>query len=454
MAKEIIMPKFGFTQEVGKVVAWLKQEGDYVEAGDPIMEVETDKVVMEIEAPATGYLAGLKVAAGDEVPVTEVIGYVIGQGEQLPQAAPSAAPEPLPSVPTVPQETSLLTKATPLAQRIAQSQSIDLTTVVGTGPQGRVTKRDVEQALASSSAAIIGGKVRATPAARRIAREHNTPLEQIIGTGPRQRVQAADVLAAQASSAAVVVPPVEPQITSVERTAPAVNGDQQTTRVPFSGMRRAIARNLQASWQAAPHIFFTADADLTAAQSLVQWGSKFAPEGVKVTLTAVILKATAWALTRHPVINSHIGSDEIIQFEDVNLGMAVALDNGLVVPVIQHAQQLGIVELAKEVTRLSAAAKAGKLRPDDLTGGTFSVSNLGMYPVKQFTAIINPPQVGILAVGRAQRVFVPDEQDQPSLKSLVSLTLSVDHRAVDGATAAAFLGDLVAALEQPERILL
>ncbi|MFQ3646936.1 MAG: dihydrolipoamide acetyltransferase family protein [Anaerolinea sp.] len=296
--------------------------------------------------------------------------------------------------------------------------------------------------------------MRATPAARRVARERNIPLEHLVGTGPRQRVQAADVLAVQASPVAAVVPPVDPIATSEVSAAHTVDSDQQTTRLPFSNMRRAIARNLQASWQAAPHIFFTADADLTAAQSLMQWGSKFAPEGVKVTLTAVILKVTAWALTRHPVINSHIGNDEIIQFEDVNLGMAVALENGLVVPVIQRAQQLSIVELAKEVTRLSVAAKAGKLRSDDLTGGTFSVSNLGMYPVKQFTAIINPPQVGILAVGRAQRVFVPNENDQPSLKSLVSLTLSVDHRAVDGATAAAFLGDVVAALEQPERILL
>ncbi|MFQ3660152.1 MAG: dihydrolipoamide acetyltransferase family protein, partial [Anaerolineae bacterium] len=442
-----------FTQEVGKVVAWLKQEGDYVEAGDPIMEVETDKVVMEIEAPATGYLAGLKVTAGDEVPVTEVIGYVIAQGEQLPQLTASAVPEPRPNVPAA-ENTSLLTKATPLAQRIAQSEAIDLTTVVGTGPQGRVTKRDVEQALANSSAAVTITKVRATPAARRVARERNIPLEHLVGTGPRQRVQAADVLAVQASPVAAVVPPVDPIATSEVSAAHTVDSDQQTTRLPFSNMRRAIARNLQASWQAAPHIFFTADADLTAAQSLMQWGSKFAPEGVKVTLTAVILKVTAWALTRHPVINSHIGNDEIIQFEDVNLGMAVALENGLVVPVIQRAQQLSIVELAKEVTRLSVAAKAGKLRSDDLTGGTFSVSNLGMYPVKQFTAIINPPQVGILAVGRAQRVFVPNENDQPSLKSLVSLTLSVDHRAVDGATAAAFLGDVVAALEQPERILL
>jgi pyruvate dehydrogenase E2 component (dihydrolipoamide acetyltransferase) len=454
MAKEIIMPKFGFTQEVGKVVAWLKQEGDYVEAGDPIMEVETDKVIMEIEAPITGYLAGLKVAAGDEVPVTEVIGYVIAKGEKLPRSSSVTTSEPIPGASVVSEAASLSTKATPLAQRMAQTESIDLSTVVGTGPQGRVTKRDVEQALANSSAAMASSKLRATPAARRIAREQKISLEHIVGTGPRQRVQAGDVLAAHASSVVAVVPPVESPVTFNGNTVPAVNEDQQTTRLPFSSMRRAIARNLQASWQAAPHIFFTADADLTAAHSLVQWGSKLAPEEVKVTLTAVVLKATAWALTRHPIINSHIGSDEIIQFDHVNLGMAVALDNGLVVPVIHHAQQLGIVDLAKEVARLSAAAKTGKLRPDDLTGGTFSVSNLGMYPVKQFTAIINPPQVGILAVGRAQRIFVPDENDHPSLKSLVSLTLSVDHRAVDGAAAAAFLGDVVAALEQPERLLL
>lgn len=455
MAKEIIMPKFGFTQEVGKVVAWLKQEGDFVEAGDPIMEVETDKVVMEIEAPATGYLAGLKVAAGDEVPVTEVIGYILAEGETLSPSSASAVASPLPSnPPPKPAETpTVTTKATPLAQRIAQTEAIDLATVVGTGPQGRVTKRDVEQALASSTAPTIG-KVRATPAARRVARERNIGLERVVGTGPRQRVQARDVLAVPVAPPPTTAPAVELAVPPPASSAPEVNGSPQAVRLPFSGMRRAIARNLQASWQAAPHIFFTADADLTAAQSLVQLASKTAPEGIKVTLTAVILRATAWALTRHPVINSHIGTDEIIQYEQVNLGMAVALENGLVVPVIQQADQLGVIELAAEVARLSTAAKAGKLRPDDLTGGTFSVSNLGMYPVKQFTAIINPPQVGILAVGRAQRVFVPDDNDQPTLKSLVSLTLSVDHRAVDGATAAAFLGDVVAALAQPEMMLL
>ncbi|XWX05435.1 dihydrolipoamide acetyltransferase family protein [Aggregatilineales bacterium SYSU G02658] len=449
MAKEIIMPKFGFTQEVGKVVAWLKQEGEYVEAGDPIMEVETDKVTMEIEAPATGYLAGLKVAAGDEVPVTEVIGYIVAEGEQFPQRQKA----PQPNAGPTPAQASPSAKATPLAQRMAQTEALDLTTVVGTGPQGRVTKRDVEQALASG-AALVSGKVRATPAARRIAREQNVALMGLVGTGPRQRVQAADVLAAQASPEPSVSTIVEPPVAAPPYAASAANGQSQMVRLPMSGMRQAIARNLQASWQAAPHIFFTADADLTAAQALIQRASSTAPEGVKVTLTAVILKAAAWALTRHPSINSHIDGDAIVQFSQVNLGVAVALENGLVVPVIQRAHQRGIVELAQETARLSAAAKAGKLRPDDLTGATFSVSNLGMYPVKQFTAIINPPQVGILAVGRAQRVFVPDENDQPVLKSLLSLTLSVDHRAVDGAAAAAFLGDVIQALTQPEIILL
>lgn len=224
--------------------------------------------------------------------------------------------------------------------------------------------------------------------------------------------------------------------------------------MPFNNMRRAIARNLQASWQTAPHIFFTADADLTAANALVQLANQQAPEGVKVTLTAVMLKVVAWALMRHPALNSHIGADEVIQYPHVHLGMAVALENGLVVPVIHHAEQMGIIGIAAEVARLGGAAKAGKLRPDDLSGGTFSVSNLGMYPVKQFTAIINPPQVGILAVGRGQQVFVPDDTGQPTLRPMVSLTLSVDHRAIDGAVAAAFLGEVVGALAQPEKTLL
>ncbi len=457
MAKEIIMPKFGFTQEVGRVVAWLKREGDYVEAGDPIMEVETDKVVMEIEAPASGYLAGLRAAVGDEVPVTQVIGYIVAEGEQLTAVQSTAEALPADALPPEAEPTPI--KATPLAQRIAQAESVDLSGVAGTGPQGRVTKRDVEQALAASSAAVkANGKRRATPAARRVAREQGIDLQQVSGSGPRQRVQVRDVLAlAQAvrQPAPVPTPPSTPTSQAAPEPSPppevASSGER---RVPFSSMRRAIARNLQASWQAAPHIFFTADADLSAAQRLVQLANERAAEGEKVTLTAAILKATAWALTRHPVVNSHIDGEAVIQFAHVHLGVAVALENGLVVPVIRHAERLGLRALASEVARLSAAAKAGRLRPDDLTGATFSVSNLGMYPVKQFTAIINPPQVGILAVGRAQRVFVPDEHDQPVLKRLVSLTLSVDHRAVDGAAAAAFLGDIVDALSQPEILLL
>jgi pyruvate dehydrogenase E2 component (dihydrolipoamide acetyltransferase) len=310
MAKEIIMPKFGFTQEVGRVVAWLKREGDYVEAGDPIMEVETDKVVMEIEAPASGYLAGLRAAAGDEVPVTQVIGYIVAEGEQL----PTAGAEALAADATPPDADDAPVKATPLAQRIAQAESVDLSGVVGTGPQGRVTKRDVEQALAAASAVVkANGKQRATPAARRVAREQGIDLQQVSGSGPRQRVQVRDVMAlAQAvrQPAPVPAPPPTPAPQAAPEPPPsaeaAYSGER---RVPFNSMRRAIARNLQASWQAAPHIFFTADADLSAAQRLVQLANERAAEGEKVTLTAAILKATAWALTRHPSVNSHIDGE-------------------------------------------------------------------------------------------------------------------------------------------------
>ncbi len=455
MAKEVIMPKFGFTQETAQVVAWLKNEGDFVEAGDPIMEVETDKVTMEVEAPATGILSGLRVKAGDTVPVTEIIAYILGEGESLPQSSTQPIVLDAPSSPPAPEAPSKLTeKATPLAARIAMAESVNLGEIVGTGAGGRVTKRDVTHFIEERLKPVApngngSGKVPATPAARRVANQLGVNLRDVSGTGPKGRVQQADVESFAQSLIAEVAAP------SAVSQAPLSSSENNIAeRIPFTNMRRTIARNLQGSWQQAPHIMFQVDVDVTAAQKLVEYANQSAPEGVKVTLTAVFIKAIAWALRRHPMLNSHLGQDEILVMRDVNIGMAVALDNGLIVPVIRHADRLGIYEIAAEAKRLSLAARAGKLRPDDLANATFTISNLGMYGVDRFTAIINPPQVGILAVGRARPVFVPDERNQPVLRPLVNLTLSVDHRVIDGSVAAQFLTDLGEVLIHLERMML
>lgn len=463
MAKEVIMPKFGFTQEVGVIVAWLKNEGDEVEAGDPIMEVETDKITMEVEAPATGILAGVRGQPGDAIPVTEIIAYILAPGEALPADSPSAQPAAPAPTSTAPEASMPPASATPLAERIARVEQIDLAQVPGSGPRGKVTKRDIETyrlqpEVADTPNGHDGRRVRATPAARRIAHEAELSLASVAGSGPRGRIQADDVrtaLAVQTSApASVSLTPVMAQLAQLAQPAPASPAPASGNRRPFSNMRRAIARNLQTSWQQAPHITFQTAVDMSRAQDLVRTAAGLAPEGIKVTLTAVILKATAWTLRRHPLLNSYIGQDEIVVQDEINLGLAVALDEGLIVPVIRNADQRGVIDLATETQRLSQAARQNKLRPDDMTGGTFSVSNLGMFNVTRFTAIINPPQVAILAIGRTQRVFVPDEDDQPVVRPMAELTLSVDHRAVDGADAARFLSTLASGLSNPEQIIL
>jgi pyruvate dehydrogenase E2 component (dihydrolipoamide acetyltransferase) len=453
MAKEVIMPKFGFTQEESQIVEWLVKEGDTVDAGDPLLEVTTDKVNMEVEAPAAGIVAGISAAAGDVVPVTQVIAYILAPGEALPAngprpAAPAAqAPAPpataAPAPPATQAPEPAHTAATPIAARVAAASGVDTNQVAGTGPGGRVTRKDVEGFLAAQPAAhpAVDGAVRATPAARRLARETGADLAAIAGSGPRQRVQADDVRAAAATSAAPqpTTPPV----------APLPAGEPR--REPFSTMRRTIARNMQRSMQEAPHITFQADIDMTAIQALVSRANERRPAGSdKVTLTAALARAVAWALERNPALNSHLGQDELLLWPAAHIGIAVALDDGLIVPVVKDVGAKGVGRLSNEIRDLSQRAKTGKLRPEELADATFTISNLGMFGVDRFTAIINPPQVAILAVGRTRRVFVPGEDDAPVVRPICTMTLSADHRAIDGAIAARFIGDLREVVENPE----
>ena len=442
MAKPVIMPKFEMSQEIGTVVEWLKKDGETVKQGEAILVVETDKVTMEVESPASGILAGTRGAPGEEIPVTEIIGYILKEGESLPAAAPKAAPPAAESMPEAAKEASSAApaegvKATPIAERIAKANNIDLSTVTGSGAQGKITKTDVEAAVSSAASAGVSDKVRATPAARRAAREEGVDLNTLTGTGPRQRVQEADVL--QAVPAAQPVPQVVAEAESV----------------PFAGMRKKIADRLTVSYQTAPHIYLTIKTDMTEFDVLRKKlnAKAKATNGPHVSATALLVKAVAWALKRNPWINSTLKEDHIELLPQVNVGMAVALEQGLIVPVIRDADAKGVGQLAAEVNDLAVRARDGQLVPAEVMGGTFTISNLGQFGIEQFTAIINPGQTAILAVGTIQKELVPAENDEIEIRPMMRMTLSADHRVIDGAVAARFLADLSEALESPSVIL-
>lgn len=443
MAKPVIMPKFGMTQEEATIVEWLVKEGDFVETDDPIAEVTTDKVNMEVGAPAEGYIKGFRFQEGDTVPVTEIIAYILEEGEEPPEIeeAPAA---PAQSAPTIAQEEthSETAQATPVAQRLAESEGIQLSTVKGSGYDGKITRQDIELHLGSETKiSSLPKKARATPAARSAARDRGVNLLSVSGSGPRGRIQGEDVRAA----AGVPIPRLAPS---------TLEPSGEPIEVPLEGLRRTIAERMQASYQEAPHITLTADVDMSRAIEFRSFANTRRPEGEKVSMTALILKTVAWALRLHPQMNAYVADDRVTLFPDIHLGVAVAVDEGLIVPVVHFANRKGLYRVADEVNDLTRRGREGRLMPDDVTGGTFTVSNLGMFRVDHFTAILNPPQAGILAVGRTVRRIVPDNDDQPVVKPMMAITLSADHRAIDGVLAARFLDDVCTALEEPGSMML
>jgi len=434
MPTPILMPKFDMLQEAATVLRWLYREGDQVAQGDPLLEVETDKVVMEVEAPATGILGGIRAQAGAVVPVTTVIAFVVQAGERLPDDQPVAA-QPQLATPAQPAR-----RATPLARRYAAQAGIDILAIPASQPAGRIMRQDVERYLAQlvttqRESPSDAGRPRATPAARRLARQHRLDLAQIAGSGPHRRVQAADVRAASHASAS---PLGEPSIREV---------------VPLQGIRQVIARRMQQSYQTAPHFTLSLDVDMSNALALRdELNARAAADQPRVSITALLVHICGAALQRHHWLNASLRDDAIQLYEPSNIGVAVAIDAGLIVPVIKHVERLDLIEVARRLAELTMRAQQGQLTLNDTSGGTFTISNLGMYGIDHFTAIINPPQSAILAVGRiAKRAIVVERatQDEVVIRPMMNLTLSVDHRVLDGAIAARFLHDLAAALEQP-----
>ena len=442
MPTDIIMPALELAQETGKVVHWLKRAGDTVRKGEPIVEIETDKVTVEIEAPASGVLRDVTAQEGDVVPVGRTIAIVVGTDEAGAAAAAATVMPPasaaatgaIPIPPTAVSAAGGAVKASPLARRIAEQHGVDIARV--RTPSGRVEKADVLAYVESQKAAGNGREgrlVAASPKARRLAAERGLDLAAVRGTGPGGAVLAVDVPVARVAPASAAMP-----------SAPRVGAPGVGT------VWRIMAERMTTSWTTAPHFYLVREVDVSR---LVSWLDRARKQtGAHITYTDLLIKLVAAALSRHPRVNASWRDGAIAQHTDINIGLAVAIDDGLVVPVIHRADTLGLAEIAARREDAVSRAQAGKLRPADIQGGGFTISNLGMYGVDAFSAIVNPPQAAILAVGRiADRVVA--RNGQPAVLPTMMLTLSCDHRALDGARGAQFLGALADLVEEPLALL-
>jgi pyruvate dehydrogenase E2 component (dihydrolipoamide acetyltransferase) len=426
MPANVIMPALELAQETGKVLRWLKSAGDTVSKGEPIVEIETDKVTVEIEAPASGVLRQVTAREGDVVPVGKTIALIFAAGEAVAAGeAPVATRDDAPAV-----------KASPLARRVAEEHGVDLARVKTAS--GRIEKADVlafiETRAGAPAADVAAGLVAASPKARRLAAERGVDLRLIRGSGPGGAVLTGDVPTTPERRAAADRSP------AAERPAAPVVGN----------VWRIMAERMTQSWTTAPHFYLVREVNVSR---LATWRERASKQtGVRATYTDLLVKLVAAALVQHPGVNVSWKDGTIVQHADINIGLAVAVDNGLVVPVLHRADTLSLADIAARREDLVSRAQSGKLRPADIQAGGFTISNLGMYGVDAFNAIVNPPQAAILAVGRiADRVIAVN--GQAVVQPTMVLTLSCDHRALDGARAAQYLGALAELIEEPLALL-
>ena len=407
MATEVILPRLGQGMESGTIVRWLKSEGEAVEKGEPLFELDTDKVTQEVEAEASGVLLKIAVSEGD-VPVGQTIAFIGDKGEDVPDIAEAGtgfrAPED--------------SKGTP------ESAPVTETPVPGSG--------------LSQPAPSGNGRIKASPLARRLARERGVDLSALHGTGPEGRIVAEDVERAEAGAPAAA--PASGNLSQARFASGEVE------RVPLTNIRKTIARRLTEAWQI-PVFQLQASADMTRVNALVAKLRERDPN-VRVTVTDVLTKVCAAALIRHREVNAEFTAEAILLHPSAHVGIAVAAPQGLIVPVIRNADRLSLAEIAAVRGDLVGRTRDNKLRAEDLEGGTFTISNLGMYAVEKFTAVLNPPQAAILAVGATEDRAVPHDSEIV-VRPMLTLTATFDHRAVDGAPAAAFLQTVKESLEDP-----
>src|SRR5579885_38688 len=449
--KTVEMPKMGDTMEEGKILRWLKKEGEPVKRGEPLAEVETDKVNIEIEAFTSGVLRKILVPEGSSAPIGSSIALVGSADEPLPEGVdgPGQVGSVAGTKPVGNKGVDEKSDLRPSVSPTAGSPSISTATSATAAPPS----------LHSTQTAAERGRIFISPVARRLAEEYHIDYAQLRGTGPNGRIIKLDIEAAittqqQTAPTAPEALPISAAYTEPEPVATTEAGD--VLEIPLTTMRRTIARRLTQSMQTAPHFYVTSVIDTGKLAQLRQQINAYAanaPTPVKVSFNDLIVKAVAQALLRMPEVNVSFAEDRILQKKQVHVGVAVALEQGLIVPVVHHADKLGILDLARETQRLAEAARTGKLRPEDLSGGTFTVSNLGMFDVDSFTAVINPPESAILAVGSITPTPVV-EDGQVVVRYRMKVTLSSDHRAIDGPIAARFLQQLKRLLEEPFGLLL
>ena len=419
MATDVIMPKMGATMEEGTIVTWFLNKGEYVEEGSPIAEIQTDKIAIEIEAEVSGTLLHTCYEAGETVKVHEVIAY-IGEKDEVIEVGIASEQNHEKELPNALTEPFHKIRRTPAARVLAKEHNLDLSEIVGTGPNGRIEKKDVLQIIRER-------KQKITPLANKIAKAENLDVEKIMGSGAYQKITKKDLIL--------------PKI------------DEKSK--PLRGMRKVIAERMSQSAFTAPHVTITSEVDMT---NCIKLREELLPEiekstGHRLSFNEILLLATAKTLVKHPQINASIINDYIVEHESINIGFAVSVEEGLLVPVVKETNKLGLTELTATCKELGLLAREGKLFPQHLEGGTFTISNLRMYAVDSFTPIINQPQSAILGVGRIlEKPAVVNQSIE--IRSMMVLSLSFDHRLIDGAPAAAFLTDLKELLENPMKLLL
>ena len=410
MATEVKLPRLGQGMEAGTIVRWLKSEGEQVEKGEPLYELDTDKVTQEVEADASGVLLRIAIAEG-EVPVGQTIAVIGEEGEQLSVETPEAETE----VKEQPQEEGSRAPA-----RDEERERVKQAATNGS-----------EQVTEIKEPARADGRVKASPLARRIARERGIDLGSLRGTGPEGRIVAEDV---ERAVAAPAVTTVADRIGEIER-------------VPLTSLRKTIARRMTEAWQA-PAFQISMSADMTRAVELRARLVERAKDGVKPSYNDILIKICAAALMRHREVNARFAGDAVELLPSADVGIAVAVPNGLIVPVLRAAEVKSVEQIAAESRDLATRTREGKLQQEDLEGGSFTISNLGMYGVEQFVAVLNPPQAAILAVGAVEeRVVVTDGELE--VRPTMTMTLTCDHRSLDGATASEFLRTVKDYLEEP-----
>ena len=440
MPTNILMPALSPTMTEGTLARWLKKEGDAIKSGDVLAEIETDKATMEVEAVDEGVLGKILVGDGTaNVAVNAPIGILLGDGEEASATAPAALAAKAPEAPASPKDQEPLNPpppgstgpsagprifVSPLARRLAKEAGLDLAAIKGSGPNGRIIRADVEAATAAPQPVAVPQPVAASkpvPAPQPVAVEAPKPAPQ-----PATK-------------------PVPVPITASHKS------------VPTSAMRKVIARRLTEAKQTIPHFYLTADVELDALlklrSDLNARAPKDGPGAFKLSVNDLVIKASAVALRRVPGVNASFTEDATILYDDVDISVAVAVPDGLITPIIRKADQKGLVAISNEMKDLAARAKAGKLKLDEFQGGTFSISNLGMFGIKDFAAVINPPQGAILAVGAGEQRAVV-RGGELAVATVMSVTLSVDHRVVDGALGAEWLQAFKAIVQDPLSLML